>query len=137
MRSFFAQKDAYTFIMHPREKGVPMSASVELAVPAREKIQSALRASPCSILTLTSLPIVAVSLDTPVVFVAFRDLQPTFHRVSAVELSWVLNAYTIGFGALLVTAGRLADRVGRKRTFVWGAAIFTLASALCGVAPSP
>src|SRR5262249_21443472 len=57
--------------------------------------------------------------------------------VSPAALSWVLNAYTIVFGALLVTAGRLADRVGRKRIFTWGAAIFTAASALCGLAPTP
>src|SRR5262249_32319805 len=53
------------------------------------------------------------------------------------RLSWVLNAYTIVFGALLVAAGRFADRVGRKRTFLWGTGIFVAASALCGVAPTP
>ena len=112
-----------------------MTASVQPGGPNRNTVEGG-APNPWSVLVLTSLPIFAVSLDTTVLYVAFRDLQRTFRSVSAVELSWVLNAYTIVFGALLVTAGRLADRVGRKRTFLWGAAIFTLASALCGLAPS-
>ena len=50
-------------------------------------------------------------------------------------MSWVLNAYAIVFAALLVPAGRLADRIGRKRAFLGGLALFVLGSALCGVAP--
>jgi EmrB/QacA subfamily drug resistance transporter len=56
--------------------------------------------------------------------------------VSTAELSWVLNAYTIVFGTLLVPAGRLADLYGRKRLFLIGVALFTLASGLCGWATS-
>src|SRR5262249_34529588 len=52
------------------------------------------------------------------------------------ELSWVLNAYTIVYGALLVPAGRLADLYGRKQLFLVGVALFTVASALCGFAVS-
>jgi EmrB/QacA subfamily drug resistance transporter len=48
----------------------------------------------------------------------------------------VLNAYAIVLAALLVSAGRLADRHGRRRAFLWGLGIFVLGSALCGVAPS-
>ncbi len=93
--------------------------------------------SPWGVLALTSIPIFAVSLDTTVLYVAFPDLRRTFAGVSAADLSWVLNGYAVVFGALLVTAGRLADRVGRKLTFVWGAALFTAASAACGIAPTP
>ena len=51
------------------------------------------------------------------------------------SLSWVLNGYTIVFAAILVPAGRWADRVGRRRVFGAGLVAFTLGSALCGVAP--
>src|ERR1700750_1088211 len=51
-------------------------------------------------------------------------------------LSWVLNAYAIVFGALLVPAGGLADHFGRRRFLLIGVAVFTLASAACAAAPS-
>jgi EmrB/QacA subfamily drug resistance transporter len=87
-------------------------------------------------LALTSVAVFAVSLDSTVLFVAFPSIRATFANVSAAQLSWVLNAYTIGFGSLLVPAGRIADRVGRKRIFQAGLALFTIASALCGLAPT-
>jgi EmrB/QacA subfamily drug resistance transporter len=72
-----------------------------------------------------------------VLFVAFPAIRRTFADVSAAELSWVLNGYTIVFGALLVPAGRLADRVGRRFVFAAGVGLFTVASLACGLAPSP
>src|SRR5262245_42181848 len=76
-------------------------------------------------------------LDALVLFVAFPSIERSFSTVSSAELSWVLNGYTIVYGALLVPAGRFADRVGRKRVFLAGAALFTSASMLCGVAGAP
>jgi MFS family permease len=87
-------------------------------------------------LALTSVAVFAVSLDGTVLFVAFPAIRATFANVSAAQLSWVLNAYTIVFGALLVPGGRIADRIGRKRIFLQGLRVFTTASALCGLAPS-
>ncbi len=87
-------------------------------------------------LALTSVAVFVVSLDGTVLFVAFPSIRATFADVSAAQLSWVLNAYTIVFGSLLVPAGRIADRIGRKRSFLTGLALFTGASALCGLAPS-
>jgi len=88
------------------------------------------------VFALTSLAVFAVSLDATVLFVAFPAIRDSFRGVSAAQLSWVLNAYTIVFGALLVPAGRIADRFGRRRIFLIGAGLFTLASALCGISPS-
>ena len=48
----------------------------------------------------------------------------------------MLNAYNIVFAAFLIVCGRLTDLVGRRRSFVWGVSLFTVASVLCGVAPS-
>jgi EmrB/QacA subfamily drug resistance transporter len=94
-------------------------------------------ASPWAILGVTSLAVFAVMLDALVLFVAFPAIQRGFGAASGVQLSWVLNAYTIVYGALLVPMGRFADLAGRKRLFLAGAGIFTLASVLCGLAPSP
>jgi EmrB/QacA subfamily drug resistance transporter len=86
-------------------------------------------------LAIAVLAVFLVSLDGTVLFVAFPSIRRTFPGVSPESLSWILNAYTIGYGALLVPAGRLADRYGRRAFFLWGVALFTAASVLCGVAP--
>lgn len=92
---------------------------------------------PWKILAVTSLATFAAALDTSIMFMAFPEIGRTFSNVSRADLSWVINAYTIIFAALLVPAGRLADRAGRKRVFLSGVVIFTTASALCGAAPEP
>lgn len=65
--------------------------------------------------------------------VAMPSIQSDL-RFSPAGLAWVVNAYLIAFGGLLLLVGRLGDLVGRKRTFVAGLAVFTAASALCGLA---
>lgn len=92
---------------------------------------------PWKILGVTSLATFAAALDTSIMFMAFPEIGRTFSDVSRADLSWVINAYTIIFAALLVPAGRLADRMGRKRIFLSGVVLFTIASALCGAAPEP
>jgi EmrB/QacA subfamily drug resistance transporter len=87
-------------------------------------------------LTIASLATLATFLDTTILFVAFPDISRTFAGNSASELSWVLNAYTIVFAALLIPAGKLADRVGHRRMFLAGSTAFTAASMACGLAPS-
>jgi EmrB/QacA subfamily drug resistance transporter len=76
------------------------------------------------------------SLDLFIVNIAFPALEHRFHGSSLSGLSWVLNAYTIVFAALLVPAGRWADRLGRRRGFLGGLALFVAASAACALAPS-
>lgn len=92
--------------------------------------------NPWSTHALTSLVMFAAFLDSSLLVIAFPSIRNSFSSVSTAELSWILNAYTIVFGALLVPSGRLADQFGRKKMFLWGVTIFTLASALCGVAPN-
>ncbi|MEY2468777.1 MAG: hypothetical protein QOF21_1475 [Actinomycetota bacterium] len=69
-------------------------------------------------------------------YVAFPDITAAFPDASAAKLSWVLNAYTIVFAALLIPAGKIADRVGHRRVFLVGSAVFTGASMACGLAPT-
>ncbi|MCU0260520.1 MAG: DHA2 family efflux MFS transporter permease subunit [Ilumatobacteraceae bacterium] len=87
-------------------------------------------------LLIASLATLATFLDTTILYVAFPDITATFTDSSAAELSWVLNAYTIVFAALLIPAGKLADRVGHRRVFLAGSVLFTVASMACGLAPS-
>ncbi|MER7755296.1 MFS transporter [Kitasatospora sp. NPDC097643] len=76
------------------------------------------------------------NLDLFIVNVALPAMQQHFHGSSLATLSWVLNGYAIVFAALLVPAGRLADRIGHRRVFLAGLAVFTAASALCALAPA-
>jgi EmrB/QacA subfamily drug resistance transporter len=71
------------------------------------------------------------SLDVFIVNVAFDSIGEDFPGTSLAQLSWVLNAYAVVFAALLVPAGRLADRYGRRAGFLLGLGLFTAASAAC------
>jgi EmrB/QacA subfamily drug resistance transporter len=78
-----------------------------------------------------------VALDLSIVNVAFPSIEADFPDASTSTLSWVLTSYSVVFGALLLGAGRIADRSGRRRWFLRGLATFTLGSLLCAVAPEP
>ncbi|HEY2477100.1 MAG TPA: DHA2 family efflux MFS transporter permease subunit [Solirubrobacterales bacterium] len=88
------------------------------------------------VLSVTSIGLFMASLDLFIVNIAFPDLSRSFDNASLSSLSWVLNGYAIVFAALLVPAGRIADRIGRKRVFISGLLTFSVASALCAAAPS-
>jgi EmrB/QacA subfamily drug resistance transporter len=77
-----------------------------------------------------------IILDGTIVTVALPTIQRSL-AFSAANLSWVMNAYLIAFGSLLLLAGRLGDLIGRKRMFSCGLAVFTAASLLCGLAANP
>jgi EmrB/QacA subfamily drug resistance transporter len=76
-----------------------------------------------------------VSLDTMVLYVAFGDIRRDFPVVTAASLSWILSGYTIVIAAGMIGAGRWADRLGRRRVFLAGMGLFTVASAICAAAP--
>ena len=77
-----------------------------------------------------------VILDQTIVNVALPAIQADL-GFSASGLAWVINAYLIAFGGLLLLAGRLGDLIGRRTIFLAGLAVFTLASLLCGLSGSP
>jgi EmrB/QacA subfamily drug resistance transporter len=74
-----------------------------------------------------------IVLDVTIVNVALPSIQEDL-RFSTSSLAWVVNAYLIAFGGLLLLAGRLGDLIGRRRIFLAGVALFTSASLLCAVA---
>src|SRR6478735_1201918 len=83
-------------------------------------------------LTATQLMVI---LDGTVVNVALPTIRADL-GFSGAGLAWVVNAFFVAFALLLLPAGRLADLVGARRVFLAGLMVFTLASALCGLAPT-
>jgi len=79
------------------------------------------------------LGMLMIVLDVTVVNVALPSIQDELGFTSS-SLAWVVNAYMIAFGGLLLLSGRLGDLIGRRTVFLAGLAVFTFASLLCGVA---
>jgi EmrB/QacA subfamily drug resistance transporter len=75
-------------------------------------------------------------LDTTIVNVSFPSISASFPEADRSALSWVLDGYFIVIAALLVPAGGVADRIGRKRTFLFGVGLFIATSIACAAAPS-
>jgi EmrB/QacA subfamily drug resistance transporter len=75
-------------------------------------------------------------LDITVVNTALPDIRKDLGG-SFTDLQWVIDAYALSLAALVLTAGSLADRLGRRRLFAIGLGIFSVASLLCGLAPDP
>jgi len=88
------------------------------------------------VLLLSSLAVFMVFLDVTIVNVAFPAIRRTFSDTSLSDPSWVLNAYNVIMAALVVPAGRIADRVGRRRVFWVGLSLFLLGSVAAGAAGS-
>jgi MFS transporter, DHA2 family, methylenomycin A resistance protein len=86
-------------------------------------------------LAAMSLGFGVVQLDVTIVNTALNSIGSSLGG-GVVELQWVVSAYTIAFAAFILTAGALGDRVGAKRVFIAGFAIFTTASAACALAPN-
>jgi EmrB/QacA subfamily drug resistance transporter len=89
--------------------------------------------SPWRTFSVAVISVFLVSIDATVLYAAFPALRRGFPDVATPELSWVLNAYTLVYAALLAPAGRLADQYGRKRMFIVGFGIFLIASLACGL----
>jgi NTE family protein len=92
--------------------------------------------APRTVLLVAMVGVFMAFLDNTIVTIAFPNLQRSFPDSTLGSLSWVFNIYNIALAALLVPAGMLADALGRKRMFVAGIALFTLASAICAAAQS-
>src|SRR6187551_2101353 len=84
---------------------------------------------------ITSIALFMVTLDNLVVTTALPVIRVNLNA-SLEQLEWTVNAYTLTFAVLLLTGAALGDRFGRRRMFVIGVSIFTLASAFAALAPS-
>jgi EmrB/QacA subfamily drug resistance transporter len=92
--------------------------------------------SPWPTFVVTSIAAYISTLDLSIVNVAFAEIAKEFPTASRGTISWVVTAYSILFGSLLVVSGRLADRIGRKRLFQFGTVLFLAGSLLCALASS-
>ncbi|HET6874369.1 MAG TPA: MFS transporter, partial [Acidimicrobiales bacterium] len=104
------------------------------ATPSRPPARSAAPPRVGALVGVLSLAVFMSSLDLFIVNLAFPTMTRSFRGTDIGSLSWVLNAYTIVFAAVLVPAGRFADRVGRRRILIAGLVVFALGSAACGAA---
>jgi EmrB/QacA subfamily drug resistance transporter len=86
------------------------------------------------ILAICCMSLLIVGLDTTIVNIALPSIQRDLHAPVS-GLQWTIDAYTLVLASLLMLSGSTADRVGRRRTFQTGLAVFTLGSLLCSLAP--
>src|SRR5258708_3006 len=91
------------------------------------------QAHPSALLAILCAATFMSSLDVFIVNVGLRSIGKDLGSASLADLSWILTAYAIVFAALLVPAGRLADRYGVKQAFLFGLAVFTLGSLGCAL----
>jgi EmrB/QacA subfamily drug resistance transporter len=87
------------------------------------------------VLLICSMSLLIVGLDVTIVNVALPSIGRSFHA-SVSGLQWTIDAYTLVLASLLMLSGSMADRFGRKRTFVVGLTLFSLGSLLCSIAPN-
>jgi len=97
-----------------------------------EAIQKA--RSPWATFTVCAIASYISTLDMSIVNVAFFEIHKSFPNDSASTISWVVTAYSILFGSLLVVSGRLADQAGRKKFFLIGTGFFLVGSLVCALA---
>jgi EmrB/QacA subfamily drug resistance transporter len=91
---------------------------------------------PALVILVVSVAAFLASLDLFIVNIAFPDIRKAFGSADLSAMSWILNGYTIVFAAFLNPAGRLGDRYGHRRVFLWGLAVFAVGSAACGLSAS-
>ena len=104
--------------------------------PRRARLMRRRESKPLTVLAVASLGVFMAFVDATIVNIAFPDIAESFPETDISSLSWILNAYNIVFAAFLVAAGKLADLLGRRRVYLLGLIVFTVASVLCAVAPS-
>jgi EmrB/QacA subfamily drug resistance transporter len=95
-----------------------------------------LRGNPWAVLLVVALGFFMTLLDLTIVNIAVPNLITKLHA-SLDDVLWVINAYALVLAVLVITAGRLGDLIGTRIMFMGGVAVFTAASAACGLAPSP
>jgi MFS family permease len=112
----------------PANRGRPMNEAISTTSPLSAK-------QPMLVLIATSAPSFMLHLDANIVSVSLPAIARSL-GASFAGIEWVVTAYLLSFAALLMPAGALADRFGRKKILIIGLSIFTFASLLCGSAPN-
>ncbi len=108
-----------------------MKTATQTYSPKVKKMPTAWR-----VFAIASIAIFMSSLDTTILYAGFNNILRSFPLSSAAELSWAMSAYSIVYAAMLIPAGGIADKYGRKKVFILGTMLFILASFACGASPS-
>ncbi|MEU6826225.1 MFS transporter [Streptomyces atriruber] len=113
-----------------------VTAAVPVASPVHAETGPSRSSSSSSGLALVAalLGFAVITIDVTAVNIALPDIRATLHGGMA-GLQWVVDAYTLMFAALMLSAGALADRAGARRAYVIGVGLFTVASLACALAP--
>jgi EmrB/QacA subfamily drug resistance transporter len=88
------------------------------------------------VFTIACIAVFMVALDTTVLYAGFSNILRSFPTSTAADLSWAMSGYSIVYAAMLIPAGGIADKYGRKKMFMLGTFIFITASFACGASPS-
>ncbi|MFC1413046.1 MFS transporter [Streptacidiphilus sp. N1-12] len=110
------------------------------AATAARRVPEAVHRRRWGILTVLIFSLLVVVLDSSILNVAMKTIaspEPTGLGATQSQLEWAINSYTLVFAGLLFTAGLLGDRLGRKKTLLFGMVVFGLGSLLCSMATSP
>ncbi|MFE3195225.1 MFS transporter [Nocardia sp. NPDC059240] len=113
-----------------------MTETLETSTLADKVAEGARQRPLAAILAAIGIPTFMVTLDNLVVTNALPVIRTELHA-SLSDLQWFVNAYTLAFASLLLTAAALGDRLGRRRLYLAGIALFTLGSAACALATEP
>ncbi len=108
-----------------------MKSTAQTYAPTVTKIPTAWR-----VFAIASIAIFMSSLDTTILYAGFNNILRSFPTSTAADLSWAMSGYSIVYAAMLIPAGGIADKYGRKKVFMLGTILFITASFACGASPS-
>ncbi|KUI25056.1 MFS transporter [Mycobacterium sp. IS-1742] len=114
------------------KRAQPMSAEQSPAGRAKTPTWLPSRRFFAAVIAIAGMQLLA-TMDSTIAIVALPKIQDEL-SLSDAGRSWVITAYVLTFGGLMLLGGRLGDTIGRKRAFIAGVALFTIASILCGIA---
>ncbi len=123
-----------TSTIHQSDHGTPAGTSAAPTVDTRSRRARLLAHPTVALVAILTVQLMVV-LDATIVNIALPDIRTALH-FSTADLSWVINAYTLVFGGLLLLGARAGDLLGRRVTLMAGVALFTLASLAGGFADS-
>ncbi|ORW08563.1 MFS transporter [Mycobacterium kyorinense] len=135
-----AEQAVHTWTVERPERAVPMP-SIPTPTPPQTVLGRFSKYLPewrpsrrffAAVIAIAGMQLMA-TMDGTIAIVALPKIQNEL-SLSDAGRSWVITAYVLTFGGLMLLGGRLGDTIGRKRTFIVGVALFTIASALCGIA---
>jgi EmrB/QacA subfamily drug resistance transporter len=115
------------------------TASTASSAAAARRVPEAVHRRRWAILTVLIFSLLVVVLDNTILNVALKTIADPHKGLGATQsqLEWAINSYTLVFAGLLFTAGLLGDRIGRKKTLLFGMVVFGAGSLLCSMAHSP